>query len=192
MANHIENNIIIQNSNEEVLNEIKRVFQPADGEWDVHSELLVQRVFGEDAPSEYDRGWYLENCGAKWLYGSIEDDSPDEPIVRIISAWDPINGFIERLASNLRKIKSDVIIHNSFEDEGYNFAGVYYASEEYDDVEWVDMDEHSTDLMWGDDEEKAEEARQTFYDEMYDILESHKKCHIGVIEDMKLNPENYV
>jgi hypothetical protein len=192
MANNIENYIVIQNSNEEVLKEIQRVFQPAEGEWDVHSETLVERVFGEDAPAEYDRGWYLDNCGAKWLHGNIEDDSPDEPIVRITSAWDPINGFIERLASNLRKIKSDVIVHNTFEDEGYNFAGVYYTSEEYDDTEYADIEEYDVDVFWGDDEEAGEEARQKLYDEMHDILDMHKQSHIDVIEDMKLNPENYI
>lgn len=192
MANNIENYIVIQNSNEDVLAEIKRVFQTEDGEWDVHTETLVKRVFGEDAPMEYDREWYIDNCGAKWLHGNIEDDSPEEPVVRITSAWDPINGFIERLASNLRKIKSDVIVHNTFEDEGYNFAGVYYTSEEYDDTEFVDIDEYDADVFWGDDEEAGEEARQKLYDEMHDILEMHKQSHIDVIEDMKLNPENYI
>ena len=74
MANHIENYIVIENSNEEVQKEVQRVFQTAEGEWEVHSEDLVKRVFGEDAPEEYDRTWYCDNAGAKWLYGSSEDD----------------------------------------------------------------------------------------------------------------------
>ena len=78
MANHIENYITIENSNEEVLKEVQRVFKLEEGEWEVDTETLAKRVFGDDAPEEYDRGWYCEECGAKWLYGSIEDDSDEE------------------------------------------------------------------------------------------------------------------
>lgn len=180
MANHIENYILIENSNEEVLKEVQRVFQLSEGEWEVHSEDLAKRVFGEDAPEEYDRGWYCEECGAKWLHGSIEDDSVEEPIVRITSAWDPINGWVERFAQNLRKIKEDVVIHNTFEDEGYNFAGIYYTSKEYTDCEWVDMDEYDIEKMWEDDE-----MIDRYNDELYQIRDEHREAHKQTIEDSK-------
>jgi len=186
MANHIENYIVIQNSNKEVLKEIQRIFEIPEGQWEVGSEDLVNRVFGEDAPEEYDRGWYCDNAGAKWLYGCIEDDSEEEQIVRITSAWDPVNPFLERLSENLQKIKSDVVLYNQFEDEGYNFAGVYYTSKEYDDVEWVDMDEYNVDEIWEDDD-----VRDEYHQELIDIYKSHVKCHNEVIEDMKNNPEDY-
>ena len=186
MANHIENYILIENSNEEVLKEVQRVFQLAEGEYEVGSEDLAKRVFGEDAPEEYDRGWYCDECGAKWLHGSIEDESVEEQTVRITSAWDPINGWVERFAQNLRKIKSDVIVHNTFEDEGYNFAGVYFVAEHYDDCEWVDMDEYDVDQIWEDDD-----VREEYHDELHQILMDHKECYQNILEDMKENPENH-
>jgi hypothetical protein len=187
MANHIENYIIIENSNEEVLKEVQRVFQVSEGEYDVHSEDLVKRVFGEDAPEEYDRGWYCDNAGAKWLYGSIEDDSEEEQSVRITSAWDPVNEWVERFAQNLQKIKEDVVVHNTFEDEGYNFAGVYFTSMHYMDTEWVDMDEYDVEKIWEDDD-----IREEYHDELHQILIDHKQSYEEHLEDMKENPEDYI
>ena len=51
MANHIENYITIENSNEEVLKEVKRVFETKEGEWEVDTETLAKRVFGDALPS---------------------------------------------------------------------------------------------------------------------------------------------
>ena len=186
MANHIENFIQIENSNAEVLKEVQRVFQTKEGEWEVDTEELAKRVFGEDAPEEYDRSWYCDECGAKWLYGSIEDDSEDEQSVRITSAWDPINGWIERFASNLRKIKEDVVVHNTFEDEGYNFAGVYFTAKYYDDVEWVDIEEYNVEEFWDNDE-----LREDYHNELYQILLDHKEAYKNTLEDVKTNPEEY-
>jgi hypothetical protein len=187
MANNIENFIHIINANEDVLNEVKRIFEKEDGQYDVHTEALAQRVFGDETPLEYDREWYTNNCGAKWMYGHIEDDDVEDITIEITSAWDAINEWVDRFAQNLRKIKSDVIVHNTYEDEGYNFAGVYYTSEEYDDNEGIDMGEYDVDQIWEDDE-----VRDSYFDELHSILDMHYKCHKDVIEDMKLNPENYI
>jgi hypothetical protein len=182
MANHIENYIRVENANEDVLNEIKRVFQIEEGDYQVHTEDLAKRVFGEDAPQEYDRGWYCDECGAKWLNGCIEDDDLDEIRILMTSAWDPINGWVERFAQNLRKIKEDVVVHNTFEDEGYNFAGVYYTAKEYDDCEWVDIDEYDIEKIWEDDD-----VREQYHDELRDILDGHREAHKTTIEDNQQN-----
>jgi hypothetical protein len=186
MANHIDNYIVIENSNEDVLKEVQRVFELKEGEWEVHSEDLVKRVFGEDAPEEYDRGWYCDNAGAKWLHGCIEDDSEEEQNIRIISAWDAINGWVERFAENLRKIKEDVVVHNTFEDEGHNFAGVYFTSKYYDDTEWVDMDGYDVDKIWEDDD-----VREEYHDELHQILVEHKLSYENTLKDVEENPEDY-
>ena len=186
MANHIENYITVENSNEEVLKEVQRVFKLEEGEWEVDTETLAKRVFGDDAPEEYDRGWYCEECGAKWLYGSIEDDSDEEQIVRITSAWDPVNGWIERFAYNLRQIKEDVVVHNTFEDEGYNFAGVYFTSKYYDDVEWVDIEEYNVEEFWDNDE-----LREEYHNDLYQVLLDHKEAYKNTLEDVEKNPDDY-
>ena len=178
MANHIENYIHIINANEDVLNEVKRVFDNGDA-YDVQTEELAQRVYGDETPLEYDREWYLNNCGAKWLYGHIEDEDVDDIVIEITSAWDPINEWIDKFAQNLRKIKGDVVVYNTYEDEGYNFAGVYYTSEEYDDNEGIDMAEYDITQIWEDDD-----VRDDFYRELNDILQMHIKCHIDRITEM--------
>jgi len=185
MANHIENYIRIVNANEDILNEVKRVFEKGDA-YDVQTEELAQRVFGDETPLEYDREWYLNNCGAKWLYGHIEDESIEDITIEITSAWDAINKWVDRFAQNLRKIKSDAIVHNTYEDEGYNFAGVYYTSAEYDDNEGIDMGEYEDTPIWEDDD-----ARDRYFEELSSILDMHRQCHIDTIADMVENPENY-
>jgi hypothetical protein len=178
MANHIENYIRIVNANEEVLNEVKRVFEKGEA-YDVQTEELAQRVFGDETPLEYDREWYCDNTGAKWMYGHIEDEDVDDIVIEITSAWDAINGWVDRFAQNLRKIKSDVIVHNTYEDEGYNFAGVYYTSAEYDDDEGIDMGEYEDTPIWEDDD-----ARDRYFDELGSILDMHRQCHIDTIADI--------
>jgi hypothetical protein len=186
MANHVENFIHIINANEDVLNEVKRIFEKEEGQYDVQTEALAQRVYGDETPLEYDREWYTNNCGAKWMYGHIEDDDMEDIGIEITSAWDNINVWVDRFAQNLRKIKSDVIVHNTYEDEGYNFAGVYYTSAEYDDDEGVDMGEYEDSYLWEDDD-----ARDRYFDELGSILDMHRQCHIDRIVDMNENPDNY-
>ena len=180
MANHIQNYIHILNADENVLNEVKRIFEREEGKYDVQTEQLAQRVYGDETPLEYDRGWYETKCGAKWLYGRIEDDYIEDIVVDITSAWDAINPWVERFAENLRKIKSDVVVHNTYEDEAYNFAGVYYTSEEYDDNEEVDMNEYDVDEIFEDDN-----VREDYHNELIEILQMHINCHSEAIEDLK-------
>jgi hypothetical protein len=67
---------------------------------------------------------------------------------------------------------------NTFEDEGYNFAGVYYTSKEYNDCEWVDMDEFDVEEMWENDE-----IMYQYHDELYRIKQEHREAHKTTIED---------
>jgi len=170
MANNIENYIIIENSNEEVLKELKRIFATAEGEYDVWTEELAKRVFGEEVPSVYDREWYETNCGSKWMYGHIEDDSDGEQHITMTSAWDAVNGFIGRLAENLRKIKSDVVVYNTFEDEGFNFSGVYFTTEHYTDTEWYEpLEDYDIEELW-----ESDEMMEHYGDKLHQILLDHK------------------
>lgn len=180
MANHIENFIHILNADENVLNEVKRIFETTQDNHDAQTEQLAQRVFGNETPLEYDREWYCDNTGAKWMYGRIEDDDVDDIVIEITSAWDAVNAWIDRFAQNLRKIKSDVVVYNTYEDEGYNFAGVYYTSEEYDDDEGIDMAEYEGRNIWEDDD-----VREEYYDELNSILSMHIQCHKDAIEDVE-------
>lgn len=181
MANHVENFIKIRNADENVLNEIKRIFEyEAENTYKtIHTEELAQRVYGEEAPVEYDRQWYCEKCGAKWMYGTVEDWDVDDISINITSAWDPINPWLDRLAVNLVAIKEDVVIESTFEDEGCNFFGVAYYSKEYSDEEYLD-DEVDGDKFWEDDE-----YRDSIFETLHLMMEDERRIHLEVIEDLK-------
>ena len=183
MANHIENYISIKNADENVLNEIKRIFEYEDDSTylTIHTEELVQRVYGEEAPVEYDREWYIDKTGAKWMYGNVEDWNVNDITINITSAWDPINEWLERLSINLIAIKEDVIIENKFEDEGLNFLGVAYFSKEYSDVEYLD-EEVDGQKFWDDDE-----YMNRIYETINLMIEDERRIHLEVIEDLKNN-----
>ena len=181
MANHIENYIKIKNADENVLNEIKRIFEYEDESTykTIHTEELAQRVYGEEAPVEYDREWYCQKCGAKWMYGVVEDWDMDEIVINITSAWDPINEWLDRLAVNLIAIKEDMVIENTFEDEGCNFFGVSYFSKEYSDIEYLDEDVDGQ-KFWDDDD-----YRNGIYETLQLMMEDERRIHLEVIEDLK-------
>jgi hypothetical protein len=181
MANHIENYITIRNADEVVLNEIKRIFEyEAENSYKtIHTEELVSRVYGEETPVEYDREWYCEKTGAKWMYGVVEDWDIENITLSITSAWDPINEWLERLSINLIALKADVVIENKFEDEGLNFIGVGYFSKEYSDVEYFD-DDIDAEKFWQDDEYRYE-----IYEATEVMMDDERRTHLEVIEDLK-------
>lgn len=181
MANYIENYITIRNADNNVLNEIKRIFEyEAENTYKtIHTEDLANRIYGEEAPVEYDRQWYIEKCGAKWLYGAVEDWDVDEIIVNITSAWDPINPLLDRLVINLIAIKEDVVIENKFEDEALNFMGVAYFSKEYSDEEYLD-EEVDAYKFWEDDD-----YRDSIYETIQHMMDDARRIHLEVIEDLK-------
>ena len=181
MANHIENYIKIRNADENVLNEIKRIFEyEAESTYKtIHTEELAQRVFGEETPVEYDREWYVNKVGAKWFYGVVEDWDMEDITIDITSAWDPINGWLDRLAINLQAIKEDVIIESTFEDEGLNFMGVAYYSKEYSDEEYLDEDVDGA-KFWDDDDYRGE-----IYETIQLMMEDMRRMHLEVIEELK-------
>lgn len=181
MANHIENYIKIKNADENVLNEIKRIFEyEAESTYKtIHTEELAQRVYGEETPVEYDREWYIEKTGAKWMYGVVEDWDVEDITIDITSAWDPINEWLERLSINLIAIKEDVVIENKFEDEGLNFIGVGYFSKEYTDIEYLDEDIDGY-KFWDDDD-----YRNEIYEKLDNLLDEQIQIHKDRIEELK-------
>ncbi len=181
MANHIENYITIRHADENVLNEVKRIFKfEAENKYDeIHTEDLVKAIYGSDAPAEYDRQWYVENTGAKWVHGFVDVWDVEEIIIIMTSAWDPVNSLLDRLAKNLIEIKEDVVVENKFEDEGLNFIGVAYFSKEYTDEEYYD-DEIDAERFYEDDD-----YRYDIYDNVELMMDDMRRIHSEVIEDNK-------
>jgi len=156
VANNVLNYIIINNTDENVLKKVKDIFElktenPFEAVW---TAQLVNGVFNNIWPNgeeDYDREWLMENCGAKWFNGIIADYTDDTITLTIESAWDPIMGWVEKLAEVLSEIKSDIWIQNTFEDENYILAGVQLAAKDYSSDEYIDMEDWDVTKFWEDD-----------------------------------------
>ena len=68
MANHMETYINIKNGDIKVAEKLKEIFTPPEGDYETSTEDLYKRLYGDEAPEEYDRGWVCDNLGAKWVY----------------------------------------------------------------------------------------------------------------------------
>lgn len=179
MANHISNLITISNVNEAVRNEISRIFKlSSDNLYDTDTSDLIAAIFDkpEYTNESYDREWVIENCGAKWFYGNVDDDTGDEIFISITSAWDPINPLLEVLTHKLVKINDKVVIESIFEDEGWNFAGVFYGSKEYTNSEYINMDDWDINRFYTGEAED-DDYRDTFSEALNNMIEIERSFH---------------
>ena len=186
MANHMETYISIKNGDEKVAEKLKEIFTPNEGEYQVDTEDLGKRIFGEDAPEEYDRGWYSDNVGAKWVYSEYEHDDDCESIhLLLTSAWSVPQGLLERLAKVLSEIKSDCYISGTYEDESYDPCGAFVYAGDYDDIE--DWDEEFNWDKYDEDDFYLENWRDEYMSLEKDLVDAY----LEFVEDKKNNPEHY-
>ena len=186
MANHMETYIHIKNGDEKVLEKIREIFTPAEGEYQVDTEDLMKRIFGEDAPEEYDYGWACDNLGAKWVYSEYDDSDECEHIhLLLTAAWSVPQGLLERLAKVLYNIKEDCYIHGSYEDESMDPSGAFLYAKDWDDIE--DYDE---EYDWDKDGED-DFYREKWHDEIYKLERDIENAYLEYLEDKKNNPEDY-
>ena len=179
MANHVENLVRVKNCNQAVIEELKRIFSVQDDIGDTHTIELINGVFDMEMKQEdYDRSWVIDNVGAKWVFGQIEDESEDEVRIHLTSAWDAVNPLLKELCSKLICIKEDVVIESIFEDESCDPMGVAYYSSEYGSVEYLD-EEIDAHKFWEDDE-----YRNEVYEMLQQLMEEERRIHKEVIEDL--------
>lgn len=185
MANHVSNYITINNSDENVLKKVKEIFEPKTQNpfetiWSVQ---LVNGVFDNiwsNGEEDYDREWIIKNCGAKWFNGIISDYTDDTITLTIESAWDPIMGWVEKLTEVLSNIKPDVWIQTKFEDEGYNFAGVYLTAKDYFSYEYIDIENWDVSkFLEGGDEYEA------YCDELSNMMDEEVDAYFEHLKDME-------
>ena len=182
MANHVSNYIIINNSDENVLKKVKEIFEPKTQNpfETIWTAQLVNGVFDNiwsNGEEDYDRERIIKNCGAKWFNGIISDYTDDTITLTIESARDPIMGWVEKLTEVLSNIKPDVWIQTKFEDEGYNFAGVYLTAKDYFSYEYIDIEnwDVSKFLEGGDEYEAYCDELSNMMDEEVDVYFEHLK-----------------
>ena len=179
MANHISNAITISNVNGEVREELSRIFKLNEELYnEVYTTHLISTIFDkpEYTDEDYDREWVLDNCGAKWFNAYVTDDSDDTIFINITSAWDPINPLLEVLTKKLVNINKEVIVESIFEDEGCNFAGVFYGSNEYINEEYIDIEDWDINRFFSGEEED-EGYRDEFLDVLNNMVEIERGYH---------------
>ena len=186
MANEVSNYIIVENVNTEVTEKLKEIFKPNRREdspfdIDVMTVDLVNRVYDNiwaNGNKDYNRNWVVEVCGAKWFYGHITNEEETRVSIRMVSAWDPVIGFVEKLAEVLSNIKEDIWIEHTFEDEAYWLVGVHLAAKDYTSDEQLDMDD------W--DVPKIREGGtyyEEFEDELRNLMESEVNYYLKYVKD---------
>lgn len=186
MANHMETNIQIKMGDIKVIEKLKEIFTPKEGEYQVDAMELVQRLYNKP-PEEYDRGWMIDEVGAKWMYSEFDlDDDLEFMELRLTSAWSVPIPFLETLGKVLGSITEGCYIVGTYEDEGFDPIGAFVYGKGYDDIEDWDG-EVDFDVIWDDDEKR---------DEMWDSLNTLKdeleEQYFEYLKDKKENPEDYL
>ena len=187
MANHMETYITINNGDEKVAEKLKEIFTPTEGEYETHTEDLYKRLYGDEAPEEYDRGWVLDNIGAKWVYSEYDHSDDCNTIhLHLTSAWSVPTQMLEKLAKVLSEIKSDCYISGTYEDESYDPCGAFVYAGDYDDIE--DWDEEFNWDKYEEDDFYMEEWRDEYMSLEQDLV----AAYLDFVEDKKNNPEDYI
>ena len=182
----METYITIKNGDIKVAEKLKEIFTPAEGEHEVNTEDLYKRLYGDDAPDEYDRGWVLDHMGAKWVYSEFEyDDNPEYIHLNLTSAWSVPIQMLERLAKVLTDIKEDCYIMGSYEDESYDPCGGFLYAKDWDDIE--DWDEEFDWDKYEEDDFYLEDWR----DEYMSIATDIEQYYFDYLKDKEENPEDY-
>ena len=174
MANHMETIITVVNGDSKVAEKLKEIFTPKEGEYEVNTQDLAERIFTDEAPEEYDYGWSCDTLGAKWIYSEfyLEDDDTDYVDLKLTSAWSVPQGLLEKLAEVLSDIKEDCYICGTYEDESMDPCGGFIYAKNYDDIE--DIDE---EYDWGKEEED-DFYRENFHEKVYNLKEDMVKAYL--------------
>jgi len=186
MANHMETYINIKNGDIKVAEKLKEIFTPPEGDYETSTEDLYKRLYGDEAPEEYDRGWVCDNLGAKWVYSDFEyDEEPQHIHLMLTSDWSVPIQLLEKLGKILTDIKEDCYICGTYEDESMDPCGAFIYAKDYDDIEDYD-DEYD----WDKDEED-DFYRETWHDKIAELGKEVEGAYLEFLEDKKNNPEDY-
>ena len=176
----METYITIKNGDIKVAEKLKEIFTPTEGEHDVWTQILAERIFGEDTPEEVNYEWAIDNLGAKWVYSEFEyDDDPKNIHLILTSAWSVPQGLLERLAKNLYDIKEDCYICGTYEDESMDPCGAFIYAKDYDDIEDYD-DEYD----WDKDEED-DFYRETWHDKVFELQKEVEEAYLESLKEQE-------
>ena len=174
----METYINIKNGDIKVAEKLKDIFTPPEGEYETNTEDLYKRLYGDEAPEEYDRGWVCDNLGAKWVYSDFEyDEEPQHIHLMLTSAWSVPQGLLEKLAEVLTDIKADCYICGTYEDESMDPCVAFIYAKDYDDIEDYD-DEYD----WDKDEED-DFYRETWHDKVFELQKEVEEAYLESLKE---------
>ena len=123
MANHVSGRISIENVSEagqKVWDEfVVGTIEKHKDNYETHlGHFLFESKDGDFVDWDFDK--MCEEIGAKWAYANDADESG----VSFYSAWSPVAGFCELIASKIAEVDKDFRLVMTYEDEMPNFVGV--------------------------------------------------------------------
>ena len=204
MANHVHFSVNFHQINEAARAKLQELFSRirTDNNYQWFSDIFVDGdELTYDEAGQY--SWTLENIGPKWCY--LEDYSAADGDVYFNgeAAWSAPEEGLVKLLEILEEHDPNIITSMTYEDEMPNFVGVYVyqGSECYDgfEDEWEELrdrviaeSETLTPESWDEDEDDwvDDEARDTFQEEMWEIIGDSQwqiihECVDQIKEDQK-------
>jgi len=132
MATSMDTFVSVRNGNKEVAKRLKELLDTDDSNQLVNN--LFDTDFNEDNYPTVE--WMVDNVGAKWIRSEFHyDDDPAMCHVQFETAYSVPQGFLQRLAEELGKVKEDCYIVGDYEDESPTLIGTFVYAHDYDDIE---------------------------------------------------------
>jgi hypothetical protein len=183
MANHVHYNVTFYQINDAAKAKLKELFSRVrtDNNYLWFADVFVEGDLTYEETEQY--SWTTENIGPKWCYIEDYDVDDSQPYFNGESAWSPPTEGVIKLLEILEELDPKMIATLTYEDEMPNFVGgdVFNGSDLYEGIEldWNEIVERViaeseilTEESWDADEGDwiDDEARETFYDEMWDVI----------------------
>ena len=204
MANHVTNRITLigNKSIKQLAREINRRFMAdkkkhKDEEENSSVGRVLYGLSGEDAELN------MSTTGSAWVY--VDGPWDENPPLRLISSWSPINGVQDFILENCAKLDPNVIVINEYSDESALFIGCrVVVSRKGKVVEFVEQEDTSNytlvDEDYSDDDEENSEnddeqddrdPDSITWDELWSMLDDLKINLIGelAMSDTRFNKE---
>jgi hypothetical protein len=141
MANHVSGYISLENASEaaqKVWDEfVLGTIEKHKDQYETHlGNFLFEEKDGEFIDWDFNK--MCDEIGAKWAYAN----DADECGLSFYSAWSPVGGFCELIASKIAEVCEDFRLVMTYEDEFPNFVGVaVYDHTGLDEDYYLESDE---------------------------------------------------
>ena len=153
MANHMECNVHITGLTSAGIEFLQELFKPEGDQYDVGSNILLERLYGSTDEQIDERKYRIENIGSKWVDAYLEYAGDDEAQISSTSAWSVPYQMYLQLSKKLVEVSPKAIITGTYEDEGFDPCGAFIIADNYDDIEDVfGTDDIDHDRLWADDD----------------------------------------